>query len=172
MEEGPIEAKVVAYKGERMAIVKLCGFIGPPLGFRAYQFVNSLNRLRDYDVLYAILDSPGGSAVDAWIIHDFVIKNVAPQHRSLVLIKGECSGDAILIALAFEQILMRPGAYIRLQSVPLAKAVSSRRATEFIARLIAQRIERRIEDVLSWMDKNSKFAAEECLKLSLCDAIV
>jgi ATP-dependent protease ClpP protease subunit len=172
MDEDPIEAKVVVCKGERMAIVKLCGGIGPPLGFRAYQFVNSLSELRDYDVLCAILDSPGGSAVDAWIIHDFVSKNLAPQHRSLVLITGECSGDAILIALAFEQILMRPEAYIRLQPVPLAKAVSTRRATEFIVRLIAQRIECRVEDVLGWMDKNRKFGAEECLKLSLCDAIV
>jgi len=104
-----------------MAIVGLHGAIGPPLGIQADRFVNSLSRLGDNDVLFAILDSSGGSAVDAWIIHDFVSKNLAPQHRSLVLITGECSSDAILIALAFEQILMRPGAYIRLEPVPLAE---------------------------------------------------
>ena len=44
--------------------------------------------------------------------------------------------------------------------------------TELIARLIAQRVKCRVEDVLGWMDKNKKFTAEDCLKLSLCDAIV
>jgi hypothetical protein len=172
MDSSPLEAKVVTCEGPRMAIVRLDGAIGPPLGIQADRFVNSLSRLGDYDVLYAILDSSGGSAVDAWIIHDFVSKNLAPQHRSLVLITGECSSDAILIALAFEQILMRPGAYIRLEPVPLAKRVSTRRVTELIACLIAQRVECRVEDVLGWMDKNKKFTAEDCLKLSLCDAIV
>ena len=170
--DGALEAKVVAYKGQRMAVIRLYGAIGPPNGFQASQFVDSLSRLGDYDVLYAILDSSGGSAIDAWIIHDFLNKNRTPRQGSLVLVTNECSGSAILIALAFKQILMRSGSYIRFQPIELSRPIATRRASQVLARLTSQRIKCRVEDVLGWMDKNKKFSAEECLKLSLCDAIV
>lgn len=47
-------ARIVAYKGQRMAVLTLSGAIGLPLGFHASQFIHSLTQLRDYDILYAI----------------------------------------------------------------------------------------------------------------------
>ena len=165
-------ARIVAYKGQRMAVLTLSGAIGLPLGFHASQFIHSLNQLRDYDVLYTILDSSGGSANDAWLIYDFLIKGPAREHGSLVLITTECSGDAILISLGFQQILMQPQSYICFRPVELSRPAATRRVTKLIAGLVARRIGCRIEDVLGWMDKNTKLTADECLKLSLCDAIV
>jgi ATP-dependent protease ClpP protease subunit len=171
MDYGSLEARLVTQKGERMAVFRFFGAIGPPRGFRASEFINSLSRLGDYDVLYTILDSSGGSAVEAWIIYDALTKS-AQRHRSLVLITNECSGTAILIALAFEQILMLRGASIGFLPVELPRVAAARQLTQSMARLIGKRIGRPVEDVLGWMDKNKKFTAEECLSLSLCDAIV
>jgi ATP-dependent protease ClpP protease subunit len=166
------EARIVAQNGQRMAVVRFSGPIGLPLGFRASEFIESLNRLGDYDVLYGILDSPGGSAIEAWLIHHFLVRGPARRHGSLVLIATECSGDAILIGLGFQQILMQPQSYIRFHPVELSRPASTRRVTNLIAGLIARRIGCQIDKVLGWMDKSKKLSAEECLRLSLCDAII
>lgn len=67
---------------------------------------------------------------------------------------------------------MQPQSYIRFRPVELSRPAATRRVTKLIAGLVARRIGCRIEDVLGWMDKNTKLTADECLKLSLCDAIV
>jgi ATP-dependent protease ClpP protease subunit len=155
-----------------MAVVRFSGPIGRPLGFQASDFIESLNRLGDYDALYGILDSPGGSAMEALLIHDFLVRGPARKHGSLVLIATECSGDAILIGLGFQQILMQPQSYIRFQPVELSRPASTQQVTKLIADLVARRIGCQIENVLGWMDKSKKLTAEECLRLSLCDAII
>ena len=165
-------ARIVAYKGQRMAVLRISGGIGLPSGLQAPHFIHSLNKLADYDVLYAILDSAGGSAIDTWLIYDFLSKGPAREHGSLVLITTECSGDAILISLGFQQILMQPQSYIRFRPVELSRPAATQKVTKLIAGLVARRIGCRIEDVLAWMDKSKKLTAEECLTLSLCDAIV
>ena len=171
-EGGSAEARIVAHNGQRMAVVRFSGPIGRPLGFHASEFIESLNRLGDYDVLYGILDSPGGSAIEAWLIHQFLVRDPARRHGSLVLIATECSGDAILISLGFQQILMQPQSYIRFHPVELSRPASTQRVTKLIASLIARRIGCQIDKVLGWMDKSKKLSAEECLTLSLCDAII
>jgi ATP-dependent protease ClpP protease subunit len=118
------------------------------------------------------LDSSGGSAVDSWGIYDFLKTLSPPRYGSLVLITGQCSADAILIALAFNQILMRPDAYIGFRPLQRTRTASGSKATGLLARLVAQRTSSQVEEVFRWMDKNRKLSAEECLRLSLCDAIV
>jgi ATP-dependent protease ClpP protease subunit len=172
VDRGSVEARIVAHNGQRMAVVRFSGPIGRPLGFNASEFIESLNRLGDYDVLYGILDSPGGSAIEAWLIHQFLVRDPARRHGSLVLIATECSGDAILIGLGFQQILMHPQSYICFHPVKLSRPATTQRVTRLIAGLIARRIGCQIENVLGWMDKKKKLTAEECLKLSLCDAII
>jgi ATP-dependent protease ClpP protease subunit len=169
---GSAEARIVAHHGQRMAVVRFSGSIGLPLGFHASEFIESLNRIGDYDVLYGILDSSGGSAIEASLIHDFLVRGPARRHGSLVLIPTECSGDAILIGLGFQQILMQPQSYIRFHPIEVSKPASTQRVTNLIADLIAQRIGCQTDNVLGWMDKSKRLTAEECLELSLCDAIV
>jgi hypothetical protein len=153
-------------------MVSLDGTMGPPLGFRAQQFVDAVVSLGDYDTLYTVLDSPGGSWLDAWIIHRFLTMAGGARRRSLVLITGECSGAAVLIALAFEHIAMRRGSYIQLQPVPLSETIGARLAQRYIASLIARRVEARLEEVLGWMNENKRFRAEECVELSISDGIL
>jgi len=172
LDGGSAEARIVAHNGQRMAVARFSGPIGLPVGFDAAGFIDSLNRLGDYDVLYGILDSPGGSAIEAWLIHDFLVQGPARRHGSLVLIATECSGDAILIGLGFQQILMRPQSYIHFRPVKLRRPATTLRVTNLIAGLVARRVGCQIENVLGWMDKNKKLTAEECLRLSLCDAII
>jgi ATP-dependent protease ClpP protease subunit len=172
MDPGWLEAKLVAHKRWRMAVIRLYGGVGPPHGFRASQFINSITDLGKYDVLYGILDSGGGSPVDAWIIYEFLRKKPMPRRGSLVLITGHCGADAILIALGFGQILMHPGAWMQFEATKLNNLAAGQQVTRLIARQIAQRAECQIGEVLGWMDKNRKFTAEECLKRSLCDAII
>ena len=155
-----------------MAVARFSGPIGLPRGFYASDVIESFNRLGDYDVLYGILDSSGGSATEAWLIHDFLVRGPARRQGSLVLIATECSGDAILIGLGFQQILMHPQSYIRFHPMERGRSASTQRVTKLIAGLIARRIGCQIENVLGWMDKSRKLTAEECLSLSLCDAII
>lgn len=172
MNYGSLEARIVAHEGERFAIVRISGAIGPPLGIQAEQFINSVSQVGDYDFLYGILDSPGGSMIDSWIIYDFLTRDRVPRPRSLVKITGVCLGDAILIALAFEQIIIRRDSYFQFQPVALTKAVGTRPATRLMALIVARRIERRSEEVLGWMENNKKFNGEESLRLGLCNAVV
>ena len=172
MDSGSLEVKLITRDGWRVAAVNLHGNIGSADGFEAHQFRDSLNRLGDYDVLYATLDSSGGSAVDAWFIYDYLTTGPGSRHESLVLITGQCTGEAILIALGFGQILMRPASYIHLRPPPLSRLETVHRTSGFIARLIAKRVGRHVDEVLGWMDKNKKFTPDECLACSLCDGIV
>ncbi|MBV9873123.1 MAG: hypothetical protein JO025_00215 [Verrucomicrobia bacterium] len=172
MHRGFLEAKIEPSEGKRFAVVRLDGGIGPPDGVQARQFVDAITQLGECQVLYLTLNSPGGSLIDTWIIYDFLMKDSAQREQSLALISGECSRDAILIPMAFQRILMRIGSYIQFEPAQLTKATSSRQVTLLIARLIAQRIRRRPEEVLDWMDSNRTLSAEDCLRLSLCDAII
>jgi hypothetical protein len=95
-----------------------------------------------------------------------------PRHGSLVLITERCAGDAILIPLTFDQILMRQSAYIQFTALHFPNSKAGQRSNQLLARRIAERTGSRIEEVLGWMDKNKKLSAEECLERSLCDAIV
>jgi len=167
-----LEAKVVRQKDLDVAVVEMSGDVGWPAALRVSDFIDLMGTLGHYDVLYAILDSSGGSTVDSWGIHHFLKTLSPPRYGSLVLITGVCSADAILIALAFNQILMRPDAYIEFRSLQRAGTTSGSKSTGLLARLVAQRTNSQVEEVFRWMDKNKKLSAAECLKLSLCDAIV
>jgi ATP-dependent protease ClpP protease subunit len=172
MNPSGLGARVVRQKGLDVAVVEMSGDVGWPSALRASDFIDLMRSLGNYDVLYAILDSSGGSAVDSWGIYDFLKTLSPPRYGSLVLITGECSADAILIALAFNQILMRPDAYIEFRPLQRTGTASGSKATGLLARLVAQRTSSQVEDVFQWMDKNRRLSAAECLRLSLCDAIV
>ena len=172
MNPSGLEAKVVRQKDLDVAVVEMGGDVGWPSALRASDFIDLMGSLGNYDVLYAILDSSGGSAVDSWGIYNFLKSLSPPRYGSLVLITGACSAEAILIALGFNQILMRPDAYIEFRSLHRARTASGSTVTGLLARLVAQRTSSQVEEVLRWMDKNKKLSAAECLRLSLCDAIV
>jgi ATP-dependent protease ClpP protease subunit len=172
MNPSGLEAKVIRQKDLDVAVVEMSGDVGWPSPVRAADFIDLMRGLGNYDLLYAILDSGGGSPVDSWGIYDFLKSLSPPRYGSLVLITGRCSGDAILIALAFTQILMRPDARIEFRSLQRAGTTSASKATGLLARLVAQRTGSPVEEVHRWMDKNKKLSATECLSQSLCDAIV
>jgi ATP-dependent protease ClpP protease subunit len=172
MDPKSLKAQLLTHKGQRMAVIGIQGRLGQDHGFRGHDFNKSLGELGNHDVLYTMLDSGGGSVVDAWIIYDYLMARPAPKPRSLVLITGQCSSDAILIPLAFDQILMRPDAYMQFQPINLSRPTAGQRATRFIGLKVADRTGSTFEDVLRWMDKNKRFTADECLARSLCDAIV
>jgi ATP-dependent protease ClpP protease subunit len=172
MKRGSLEAKIVAQKGQRIAVMNLSGSIGLPHGFHAHEFIEMLTGLGEYDVLYAVMDSPGGSPTDAWTIFNFLGQPRQKRSSSLILIIGECSGDALLIALGFDQILMRPDAFMGFHPLKFRSLSATRRVTHLTARLVAERVNCQIDDVFAWIDKNKTFTAEECLARSLCDAIV
>jgi ATP-dependent protease ClpP protease subunit len=172
MNPGLLEAKIVLQKGQRLAVMSLSGSIGLPAGFTSNDFTESLIKLGDHDVLYTIMDSSGGSPMDAWSIFNFLKKTSHSRDGALVLITRECVGDALLIAQGFDQILMRTDACIEFRPAKLRSSTATRVTTKVMARLIAKRAGCRLEDVLGWMDKNKRFTAEECLARGICDAIV
>jgi ATP-dependent protease ClpP protease subunit len=172
MKPGRPEAKILVQKGQRVAVMSHSGTIGPPSGLSASQFIESLTSLGKHDVLYTILDSSGGSPVDAWAIFSFLKRTSHTRNGSLVLITGECAGDALLVALGFDQILMRADACIAFRPAEVRSLATIRLTTKIMARVTAKRAGCQVEDVLAWIDKDRRFTAEECLRRSLCDAIV
>lgn len=172
MDPRSLKAQLLTHKGQRMAVISIQGGLGQLHGFRGDDFNKSLTELGNYEVLYTMLDSAGGSVVDAWIMYDYLMARPAPRPRSLVLITGQCSSDAILIPLAFDRILMRPDASMQFQPIDLSRPIAGQRATRFIARQVAERTGSNFEDVLRWMGRNKRFSAEECLSRSLCDAVI
>ena len=58
---------------------------------------------------------------------------------------------------------MRRGSYIQLQPVPLSETIGAERAPRYIASLITQRIEGRVEEVLDWVNKNHQFSAGQAI---------
>jgi ATP-dependent protease ClpP protease subunit len=171
MNPGGVVAKIIHQKGLDIAVVEVNGNGGWPSVLQAGNFIDSIKGLGDYDLLYALLDSSGGSPIDSWAIYDF-LKTVSPRYGSLGLITGRCSADAIMIALAFNQILMLPHAYVEFCAVRRPRSASSSKFNGVLARLVAQRTGSGKEEVLRWIDKNKKLSATECLRLTLCDAIV
>jgi ATP-dependent protease ClpP protease subunit len=171
MNPSGVGAKIVHQKGLDLAVVEINGDVGWPSALRAGSLIDSIKGLGNYDILYAVLDSSGGSAVDSWAIYDF-LKTVSPRYGSLGLITGRCCADAIVIALAFDQILMLPHAYIQFLPLPRLRSASWSKFNGLLARLVAQRTGSGNEEVLRWIDKNKKLSAPECLRLCLCDAIV
>ena len=99
MKRSSLEARMEVQRGQRMATVYLSGIVGSRSGFSARRFIDSLTNLGKYDALHAMLDSSGGSPIDSWAIFSFLKTGSPRSFRSLVLITGECSGDAVLIAL-------------------------------------------------------------------------
>jgi ATP-dependent protease ClpP protease subunit len=167
-----LEARLENHDGHRLAVVNLYGDIGSHKGFRARDFRTALAELGNYDTLYALLDSPGGSVFEAWSVYEYLTAGPAGAHPSLVLISGQCSGEAILVALGFKHILMRPGSWVQFNSSKLVSIIAGGHATGVISRLIASRIGCEVADVRGWMDKSRKFTADECLECHLCDAII
>jgi len=172
MNSGGLEAKLISQNNLNLAVVELNGNVGWPSDFRAKTFIDTLKGLGSYDLLYSVLDSAGGSPVDSWGIYHFLKTAPKARYGSVVLIAGQCSADAILIALGFNQILMRPGAYLKFESIMFSRPVAGRLVTRLLARLVAERSGSQPEDVLGWMDKNKKLSATDCLERSLCDALV
>ena len=140
--------------------------------FFADGFHDALQRLGNYEALFADLNSRGGSVCEAWIIYDYLIIGPASQRPSLVLITGECSGAAILVAMGFKQIYMLSGACMGFEPVTLSNAATSRRATKTVARVIAKRTKSDARGIFQWMRERRTFFSEECLECRLCDAVV
>jgi ATP-dependent protease ClpP protease subunit len=172
MEQNPLKASIVVEGNRRLGTIKMHGAIGAESGFGAHHFSAAVRALESYDLLYATLDSSGGSVLDAWIIYDYLRSGPASRYPSLVVIDGECSGTAILIAIAFDQIVMRADSYIQFCPVKLMNLEAGPQTTRMMARLIARRTRHRIEEVLGWMDQHSTFTADQCLARSLCEAII
>ena len=172
MDANPVKASVVVQGNRRLGTIKMQGPIGADIGFEAHHFSAAVRALGRYDMLYATLDSSGGSVLDAWIIYDYLRSGSASRNPSLVVIDGECSGTAILIAIGFDQILIRVDSCIQFCPVTLMNSNAGPKTTRMIARLVARRTRHRIEDVLGWMDKYRKFTADQCFACSLCEAII
>src|SRR5260370_25408914 len=150
MDPKSLKAQLLTHKGQRMAVISIQGRLGEDHGFRGHDFNKSLGELGDHDVVYTMLDSGGGSVVDAWIIYDYLMARPAPKPRSLVLITGQCSNDAILIPLAFDQILMRPDAYMQFQRINLNRPIARQRATKFLGPKESDCTGFTFVDVLRW----------------------
>jgi ATP-dependent protease ClpP protease subunit len=172
MEPNPIGARLVVEGNRRIAIIKMHGQIGADCGFGAHHFCAAVRGLGSYDLLHATLDSTGGSVIDAWIIYDYLRSGPASRYSSVVIIDGQCSGTAMLIAIGFDQILMRPGSSIQFCPVKLTSSIAGPQTTRMIARLIARRTRHGTDEVLAWIDKERKFNADQCLGCSLCEAII
>jgi ATP-dependent protease ClpP protease subunit len=172
MDRSSLQARVAIYDNYRIANLKLHGEVGLAGGFESRHFHEAVKKLGRYDMLFAYLDSPGGSVFDAWIIHDYLKSGPASRCPSLALITGQCSGTAILIALGFQQILMRTDAYMRFRSVQLTNANAAHRATRQMAKLIASHAGCEPRQVLRWIRQNYVFTAKQCLRFHLCHAIV
>jgi ATP-dependent protease ClpP protease subunit len=167
-----LEPRVEIHKGYRIARIKLHGEVGGSDGFESNHFRSALQELGHYDMLYAVLDSSGGSIFDAWVIYDYLKSGPASRYPSLVLVTGQCSGIALLVALGFQQILMRPYAYMRFERIKLTNAQAGRRASELMAKLIARHAGCDCDKVSNWMQHRYVFTAKQCLRHHFCHAIV
>jgi ATP-dependent protease ClpP protease subunit len=171
MHRSSLEAKIAVYEGYRIASLTLHGPVGIG-GFESSHFYGALQKLGHFDLIFAHLDSPGGAAFDAWIIYDYLKSGPASRHPSLVVVTGECTGVAILIALGFQQVLMRHDAYMRFEGISLTNAESARRSTRLMARLIARHVRCDQKRVIRWIRERYVFSAKQCLRYHLCDAII
>jgi ATP-dependent protease ClpP protease subunit len=79
MDPRSLKAQLLTHKGQRMAVISIQGELGQRHGFRGHDFNKSLAELGNYEVLYTMLDSAGGSVVDAWIIYDYLMARPAPR---------------------------------------------------------------------------------------------
>jgi hypothetical protein len=172
MYRSSLEPKIEVHKGYRIASIKLRGEVGGGGGFESNHFRSALQQLGRYDMLYAVLDSSGGSVFDAWVIYDYLKSGPASRYPSLVLITGQCSGIAMLLALGFQQILMRPYAYMRFGRIKLTNTHAGRPASLLMAKLIARHAGCDRDKVFNWMRNRYAFTAKQCLKHHLCHAIV
>ena len=170
MYRSSLAPKIEIHKGYRIASIKLHDEVGS--GFESNHFRSALQQLGRYDMLYAVLDASGGSVFDAWVIYDYLKSGPASRYPSLVLITGQCSGIAVLLALGFQQILMRPYAYMRFERIKLTNADAGRRASLLMAKLIARHAGCDRDKVFNWMRNHYTFTAKQCLKHHLCHAIV
>jgi ATP-dependent protease ClpP protease subunit len=172
LDRSSLEPKIEIHKGYRIASIKLRGEVGGGAGFESNHFRSALQQVGRYDMLYAVLDSSGGSVFDAWVIYDYLKSGPASRYPSLVHITGQCSGIAILVALGFQQILMRPYAYMRFERIKLTNADAGRRASRLMANLIARHARCDRDKVFNWTQNNYVFTAKQCLRHHVCHAIV
>jgi ATP-dependent protease ClpP protease subunit len=171
MHRSLLEAKIVIHEGYRIASLTLLGAIGVG-GFESSHFYGALQKLGRYDLIFAYLDSPGGAAFDAWIIYDYLKSGPASKYPSLVVVTGQCTGVAILITLGFQQVLMRPNAYMRFEGINLSNTNAARRSTRLMARLIAKQSRCDQKQVVKWIHNQCVLTAKQCLRYHLCDAII
>jgi ATP-dependent protease ClpP protease subunit len=168
----PLRAELVTDAGSRIAKITLSGEIGSRAGFEAYHVRDALQAVGSYDALFANFDSPGGSVFEAWIIYHYLMIGPVSQRPSLVLITGECSGAAILVAMGFKQIYMQSRACMRFEPIKLSNTAISRRATKTVARVVTKRTKSDVTEILQWMNERRTFFSKECLKHRLCDTVV
>jgi ATP-dependent protease ClpP protease subunit len=166
-----LEAKIAIQDGYRIACLTLHGEVGAS-GFESSHFYGALQRLGRYDLIFALLDSPGGASFDAWIIYDYLKSGPGSRFPSLVVITGQCTGVAILIALGFRQVLMRADAYMRFGEISLTDAKAARRSTRLMARLVARYALCDQERVTRWISQRYVLTAKQCLRYHLCHAII
>ena len=171
MHRSSLEAKIVIHEGYRIARLTLHGEVGVG-GVESSHFYGALQRLGRYDLIFAYLDSPGGAAFDAWIIYDYLKSGPASRYPSLVVVTGECVGVAILIALGFQQVLMRSDAYMRFEGISLTNAKAARRSTQLMAGLVARHARCDQKQVIRWIHEHYVFTAKQCLRYHLCNAII
>jgi len=69
-------------------------------------------RLRDVNLVCLWIDSPGGSAIDAMRLADFLAFLDPSKVRTVAYIPNEARSDAALVALACDQIIVHPGTVI------------------------------------------------------------
>ena len=173
MCQNPLRAELLTTDTRlRVAKITLSGEIGSREGFQAQDLHETLQKLGSYEALFANLDSPGGSVFDAWIIYDYLIIGPVHQRPSLVLITGECSGAAILIAMGFQKIHMLSRAYMRFEPIKLRDIATSQRATKTVARAIAKRTKSDAKKILQWMREERTISSQDCFEHRLCDAVV
>jgi ATP-dependent protease ClpP protease subunit len=148
----------------------LSGDVGPD-GFAAHHLWQALEALGSYDLLDAELDSPGGAIYDAWFIYNY-LKRLSSKIETRVLITGQASSAAVLLAIGFHRIAMKRSAMMRFHRMKATTELRGHRTTGAMAAIIAQHTCIYFDEVVGWMDEERQFTATEFLERRLFDRIV
>jgi hypothetical protein len=172
MSSSFIAAKIEFHRGYRIASLKLFGEIGLGNGLGCSHFFSLLQSIGAYDMVYAVLDSPGAALYDSWIIYDYFKAGPGSRFPSLVVITGECSGAAVLLALGFRQVLMRANTSMRFEQITIDGNAAPNHLTRTLAAVVAGHGRCTQDQVFGWMYRHRTLTPLECLKSGLCQGIV
>lgn len=107
MEEDPSLGE-----GWRTVRIALQGDLSPSTVRRYLRALEEVFRRRDVNLVLVDLDSRGGSLADSLTLANFLADLDPARRRTVAYIAHEARGEAALVALACDHIVMQPGATI------------------------------------------------------------